>query len=196
MTNIHYGSKKIILKDCNCKDENILNHAKLSLSDVDKISEFLKSEEGEDIEIFPANEENSRPLCKIFRCIDAAGGLVKNENNEYLFIFRRNKWDLPKGKVDDGETIEHAALREVMEECGLKKIKTEHFIRRTFHIYPLKNTFVLKTTHWFLMTAAPGQKLIPQTEEDITEITWLAAEKIKNIYSNTFPSVLEVISEI
>lgn len=194
MTYIHYGSKKILLKGCDCKDENILPVAKLSLSDVDKISEFLKSEEGEDIEICIAPKGKS--LCEVFRCINAAGGLIKNEKNEYLFIFRRNKWDLPKGKVDDGETSEQAAIREVKEECGLKKIKTDRSVCHTFHIYPLKNNFVLKSTHWFLMTAHSGQQLKPQTEEDITETTWLQPAKIKKIYNNTFPSVLEVLANI
>jgi 8-oxo-dGTP pyrophosphatase MutT (NUDIX family) len=196
MINVYYNNKKIILHGFDGKIDNNLRNAKVSLSDVDKISEFLKSDEGEDIEIVFSDEKDSKPLCKILKCIVAAGGLVKNTENEYLFIFRRSKWDLPKGKVDPGETIKKTAIREVMEECGIGKIKIEKFIRCTYHIYPLKKTFVLKSTHWFLMTAAPGQKLIPQTEEDITEITWLPAEKIKNIYSNTFPSVLEVISEI
>jgi 8-oxo-dGTP pyrophosphatase MutT (NUDIX family) len=51
--------------------------------------------------------------------IKAGGGIVVNEQNEVLLIYRRGKWDLPKGKLDDGETIEECALREVKEETGL-----------------------------------------------------------------------------
>ena len=194
MISIYYGSKKIILKCYECKFENNLRDAKLTLSDVDNISEFLKSDTGEDIEIIAGKDKNGKKLSSVFKFIDAAGGLVKNEKNEYLFIFRRKRWDLPKGKLDKGETIEEAALREVKEESGLKAVLLEHFICPTYHIYPLNETFVIKTTYWYLMSASCTEKLKPQTEEDITEIMWLAPEKISKIKANTFPSILEVIN--
>lgn len=193
MIDIYFGSKKITLRACDCKIENNLRNAKLTLSDVDKISEFLKNPTGEDIELSVSNEKKSISFSKFFRYIDAAGGLIRNEQNEYLFIFRRGKWDLPKGKVDKNESLEQAALREVKEECGLKTVKVTGFLTTTFHIYPMKEEFALKATHWYLMSAPCEQKLIPQLEEDITEILWLNHGNIQKVKSNTFSSILEVL---
>jgi hypothetical protein len=193
MINIFYGSKKIILKSNGCKFGNNLREVKLSPGDVHNISEFLNNISGQDIEISLTSDPKGKKLSSIFSFIDAAGGLVKNDESNYLFIFRRNKWDLPKGKLDRNETNEEAAIREVKEETGLKKINIDSFIRCTFHIYPLKGKFVLKTTNWYLMNAPGKQKLTPQTEEDITEILWLGSENIQKVKTNTFPSVLDVL---
>src|SRR5206468_6844376 len=99
--------------------------------------------------------------------IIAAGGLVFNDDNELLMIFRRNKWDLPKGKLDEGESIEACALREVKEETGLKKLNLIKFINTTLHKYsdPYLNEDVIKETHWFKMYAPDNQQLIPQAVE-------------------------------
>ncbi len=193
MINIFYGSKKIILKGYDCKFGNNLREVKLNLADIKNIDEFLKSESGPDIETESVRTKDGKTLSQIFQMIDAAGGLIKNDEGNYLFIFRRNKWDLPKGKVDKNENFEEAAIREVKEESGLKKVNIEGFIRCTFHIYPLKGKFVLKTTNWFLMSAPGKQKLTPQSEEDITEILWLDSGNIQKVKTNTYPSVLGVL---
>jgi len=196
MINIYYGSKKICLKGSDCKFDKKLPEVKLNDSDIEIINSFLKEETGPDVEIEAINYKNGTSFSKLFRNIDAAGGLIKNDKGEYLFIFRRNKWDLPKGKVDAGENIEEAAIREVKEECGLKKVNVNDFLTCTFHIYHLKGKFILKSTHWFLMNAPGNQKLTPQTEEDITDIMWMKADNVKKIMSNTFPSILDVINLI
>ena len=128
----------------------------------------------------------------IFRLIHAAGGKVLNEDQEVLFIYRRGKWDLAKGKVDKGETLEEAAVREVMEECGLVQLQLQDFLIATYHIYEIKNKWVLKTTFWYQMSATRHQALIPQLEEDITEMKWMAINS-QEWRGNTFPSIVEVI---
>ena len=128
----------------------------------------------------------------IFRLIHAAGGKVLNENQEVLFIYRRGKWDLAKGKVDKGETLEEAAVREVMEECGLVQLQLQYFLIATYHIYEIKSKWVLKTTFWYQMSATRHQALIPQLEEDITEMKWMAINS-QEWRGNTFPSIVEVI---
>ena len=55
--------------------------------------------------------------------ISAGGGVVFNEFNEVLFIYRRGFWDLPKGKIDPGETIEQTAVREVEDWFKMKAQK-------------------------------------------------------------------------
>ena len=132
---------------------------------------------------------------KHFHIIQAGGGLIKNKNQEILMIFRREKWDLPKGKLDEGETIEQCAKREVEEETGLSHIKIIKLITITYHTYILFGKHNLKETHWFLMNAVGDEKLIPQTEEEITEITWAKKEELSKYLMNTFPTIKIVLKE-
>jgi 8-oxo-dGTP pyrophosphatase MutT (NUDIX family) len=132
-------------------------------------------------------------FCAEFKLITAAGGRVKNEQQSVLLIFRREKWDLPKGKVDDGETIEEAALREVKEECGLQNLVLLKNIGIIYHIYFHKQKWVLKDTHWFDMKGTLLDPLIPQLEEDITSMEWVDAND-ERWKKNTFPSILQVMA--
>lgn len=128
-----------------------------------------------------------------FTMIQAGGGMVANEKAEYLFIFRRGKWDLPKGKLDEGETIADCALREVMEETGLKQVNMGDHLCNTYHVYHEKGKFILKESVWYQMQCDSKQALTPQTEEDIMEIKWLAPEAWGSIMNDTFPSIKEVL---
>jgi 8-oxo-dGTP pyrophosphatase MutT (NUDIX family) len=128
-----------------------------------------------------------------FTIIQAGGGLVENDKGEFLFIFRRGKWDLPKGKLDEGETIADCALREVEEETGLTNITLLDHLCNTYHVYPEKGKVILKESVWYKMTCASGQLLTPQTEEDILEIRWLTPAAWSTIYDNTFPSIKDVL---
>jgi 8-oxo-dGTP pyrophosphatase MutT (NUDIX family) len=130
---------------------------------------------------------------KHFHVIKAAGGVVKNENEEILLMFRRGKWDLPKGKLDDGETLEECAKREVEEETGLKKLEIIKAITITYHTYVQFGKHNLKETHWYAMQTKGNEKLIPQTEEDITELAWVKKEDLQEYLSNSFPAIAEVL---
>lgn len=132
-------------------------------------------------------------LFKKFTLIAAAGGLVFNEKKEVLLIFRRGKWDLPKGKLDKGESLEECALREVKEETGLQKIKLNKFLTITYHTYREGTRFILKESHWFMMKATMEQRLIPQTEEDIVEIRWAGKKEIPVYLMNSYPSISDVL---
>jgi 8-oxo-dGTP pyrophosphatase MutT (NUDIX family) len=132
---------------------------------------------------------------KNFTLIKAAGGLVKNEKDEILMIFRRGKWDLPKGKLDEGETIEECAKREVQEETGLQQIEIIKPLDITYHTYTQFGKAILKESHWYAMKNTGNEKLIPQTEEDITEITWAKKEDAQKYVSNTFPSLTKVLKK-
>jgi len=128
--------------------------------------------------------------------IEAAGGLVKNQSNEYLFIYRLDKWDLPKGKIEKGESIEEGALREVEEECGIHQLVIQKEIPSTYHTYFRKGKPHLKRTYWYLMDYNGHEELVPQIEEDITKVEWRSAENLKDIFVNTYGSIEEVLKEI
>jgi 8-oxo-dGTP pyrophosphatase MutT (NUDIX family) len=130
------------------------------------------------------------PASKIVR---AAGGLVENERGEVLFMFRRNKWDLPKGKIDHGESPAACAQREVKEETGIKHLKLKEFLLITYHIYEENGQRIIKETHWFRMEATADQSLVPQLEEDITELRWIREAGFREATQNTYPNILEVL---
>ncbi len=126
--------------------------------------------------------------------IIAAGGLVLNEENKLLMIFRRGFWDLPKGKLDEGETIEACALREVEEETGVTNIELGNFITITSHEYfdTYLHEPVIKESHWYAMKVKGSPILIPQTEEDITDIEWVDTITREAYLLKSYPSIQEV----
>ena len=128
-----------------------------------------------------------------FTFVEAAGGLVCNEDGHYLIMKRRGKWDLPKGKVDTGESIQKAATREVNEECGISGLEITTPLISTYHCYLLHGQSVLKRTTWFEMKATGNEPLIPQTDEDITELKWVKKEDLGAIARNTYLGILDVL---
>ena len=133
-------------------------------------------------------KELFRDFCQFYKIIEAAGGLVFNEENKVLAILRNNIWDLPKGKIEKGETNEDAALREVEEETGLKNINLKRFLTKTYHTYfdPRKNRKVLKISYWYEMKSK-AKELSPQLEEGIELAEWIDLSELKAkkpIYNN------------
>jgi len=130
--------------------------------------------------------------------IIAAGGLVLNDEKQLLMIFRRGKWDMPKGKLDDGEKIEDCAVREVKEETGLQKIDLEDLTGLTYHEYfdTHSNEDVIKETHWFKMHASGNQQLIPQLEEHIEKIEWVNDKNIGEKLNNSYKNIIEIIGKL
>jgi len=128
-----------------------------------------------------------------FTLIKAAGGFVLNEKKEVLMMFRRGKWDLPKGKMDNKESFEDCAIRETEEETGLKKIKLISPLITTYHTYHEGSKYVLKETRWFTMKVSGEQKLLPQAAEQITKLEWVGKNDLKKYLQNSFPSVNDVL---
>ena len=127
-----------------------------------------------------------------FLLLRAAGGLVVN-NQRLLFIFRNGKWDLPKGKMEMGESVDETALREVQEECGIVDLCLNQFLTKTFHVYCMNNRWVLKETDWFLMQSSQDNNLTPQLEEGIDLVKWVSPEAIDEYLNNSFETISRVI---
>jgi len=128
-----------------------------------------------------------------FDYIEAAGGLVMRPDGSFLVMKRDGVWDLPKGKLDNGEGSEAAALREVSEETGLKDLKIIQPILSTFHTYQLTEDMMLKKTKWYEMLYKGDAEPVPETAENITEIRWVEPGKTDFIRTNTYPSVMDVL---
>ena len=128
-----------------------------------------------------------------YKIVQAAGGVVMNNKSQVLFIFRNSFWDLPKGKVEDGEAIEIAAIREVEEECGIKNPIIEKKLLVTYHTYDTYGENCIKPTHWYLMEYSGAEELLPQEEEGITNVQWVNQEDIASKMLNTFGSIIDVI---
>lgn len=131
-------------------------------------------------------------LCKHYKVVEAAGGLVRNSKGDYLIIRRNDFWDLPKGKGDKGETREETALREVEEECGISQLRIEKPLTTTFHIYIEEKQRVLKVTDWFAMSYSGNESLVPQVKENITEAIWVEQTDINKYLNGTYSSVKDV----
>lgn len=138
-------------------------------------------------------EKLKKSFFKHFILIEAAGGIVQNAGKEILFIFRRGKWDLPKGKLEKKETLEQCAYREIEEETGLTGHLLKNKIGETYHSYNEFGKHILKTSHWFYFTSSDKQKLEPQKTEDITKTEWIKTQDIKLPMSNTFENIKEIL---
>ncbi len=133
---------------------------------------------------------------KKFPVVEAAGGLVERTDNKLLFIFRNNKWDLPKGGVEKKELIIEAAQREVVEETGVSDLIVQKQLSETFHIFKKGKRFRLKKTYWFKMSTSYKGKTKPQTEEGIKKTEWVSKEKIDEILNDAFENIRIIVLEV
>lgn len=128
-----------------------------------------------------------------FKVIEAAGGVVDN-GGKILLIFRKNRWDLPKGKKDKGEKRRACAIREVEEETGVK-VQIEQKINATWHTYVTNKKYILKKTHWYVMTCLDDSNMAAQVEEDIEEVRWMSLSELRAALHNSYRSIRSVVQE-
>lgn len=199
---IYFGDKPVFLCDeISPEIEEYRHHPDAVF--IDEISgpaikslfhEIVKQEFHAGILFHPDLGALKKSFFKHFILIQTGGGLVVNDKKEILMIFRRGKWDLPKGKIDEGESLEQCAVREVEEETGLKKLNLGKKITVTYHTYTEYGKHILKESHWYAMSVTGKQEITPQTEEDITEIEWVKPKELKEKLTNTFPLIIEVLN--
>lgn len=191
---VYFENKYVLLTDCKSTQKNENSYICKDISDIQRGIASVQGGACDSAILYGEDFNNLLKLFKSnFKYIEAAGGFIKNEFDEYLFIYRREKWDLPKGKLELGETPEIAAVREVQEETGLLKVERKKYRCSTWHTYELRGEQVLKQTYWYDMEATKNQDSKPQTEEEITELQWLKKSEFSKVLSNTFPSIVSVI---
>ena len=164
---------------------------------VQTISQLEKEMPGDLLSITMATREKTEVEEKIkslYKVIKAAGGVVIKDGKS-LFMYRRKKWDLPKGKLDKGEKSRNAAIREILEETGVKAIIRDK-ICTTWHTYSLNNNRILKRTKWYLLDCIDDSKMSPQAEEQIEKLSWLNQAERKSILINSFSSIRYVVDSL
>lgn len=203
MYKIYFNNKPLFITNQITKDlEELLHHEETVLIDefnVHTVKAMLHEMEVSKIHagvfLHYDVEAVMRAFKKKFVLIKAAGGLIHTKEDDLLLIFRRGKWDLPKGKLDDGEDLETCAVREVNEETGLNNVKIEKPLSVTYHTYHEDGKHILKESYWFLMNAKRQTNLSPQLEEDIDKCEWVPIDQLSTYMENTHASILDVVNE-
>lgn len=202
MYKIYFNNKPLFLTNTITKEiEELLHHEETVFIDefnIHTVKAMLHEMESEKIRAGVFMNEDVEALLKAFIkkfvLIKAAGGLVHTDDDHLLLIFRRGKWDLPKGKLDDNEDLETCAVREINEETGLEKIQIEKPLCVTYHTYHQDGKHILKESHWFLMKTPKQINLIPQIEEDIDKCEWVPVDQVAPYMENTHASILDVVT--
>lgn len=196
MYKVFVNEKKLLLSKEAENLEKSLNYE--SFTTLEIALDLLQNTSVKELNVYGENlDEIWTQFKKLFRIIEAAGGLVYTPAGDLLFIKRLGKWDLPKGKMEIGESREESAIREIEEETGLREVILKNFINTTYHIYTERNgDKVLKYTHWFEMNFEGEDTSKPQIEEGITEVAWKNTSQIESeVFPNTFKNIQLIISE-
>ena len=193
MYEIFVNDKPIILTTKVEEETDFKNY----LLDTVSIGKVIKDLQKKNIQSVRLIDSNKATLIKKFLKklpnVIAGGGKVYNEHDEVLFIYRNDKWDLPKGKAESKETIDKTAIREVEEETGVKDLKITKPLEMTYHIFKRNGKYKIKVTYWFEMKTSYNGPLSPQENEGITRVEWLNQEQIKKAMENSYANIKGLI---
>ncbi|MDQ0782583.1 NUDIX hydrolase [Chryseobacterium sp. W4I1] len=196
MYKVFVNEKKLLLSKQSENLEKTLGYENVTSLEI--ALDLLENTSIRELNVYGENiDEIWKEFQTLFRIIEAAGGLVSNSQGELLFIKRLGKWDLPKGKMEKGESREESAVREIEEETGLKDVELVDFINTTYHIYIERNgEKILKCTHWFEMNFNGEDTSKPQIEEGITEVAWKNTTQIEDeVFPSTFKNIKLIVKE-
>ena len=189
MQRIFVNDKPIYLTTKVEKETDFKNFL-LKDADIEFVLQTLSKKSIKSVRLIGHNEDK---LLKSFKKklpnVIAGGGKLYNDKGEILFIYRNDKWDLPKGKAEKKETIEETAIREVSEETGVSKLKIINPLPITYHVFKRNGKAKLKITHWFKMHTSFEGKLYPQLNEGITEVKWLAEKEVNAALDRSYANI-------
>src|SRR5690606_12672396 len=182
---IFLTSEPVYHKDAKCIP---LREANLALI----VKKVAKNEWPQVYLYYPIGEQLLQKFKKKTTVVVAAGGLVKNDKNEVLFIKRNGKWDLPKGSVENKETIEEAALRETEEETGVEGLEIVKPLQITYHFFKRNGKLRLKETYWFEMKTSFDGAFIPEIKEGIKKVAWKNPKKVLKALRKSYANIREL----
>lgn len=190
---IFVGDKPIILTTNVLKEHKFKNFL-LTTCSIGHIIKELNSTKIEKVHLIHDNAEELLPkFLKLLPVVKAAGGKVIHENGSTLFIYRNDKWDLPKGRIEKKESIETAAIREVEEETGVNGLSITKPLETTYHIFKRNGQHAIKITYWFEMITDFTGNLTPQTNEGITRVSWLDSHQIPDALNNSYANIKSLL---
>ncbi len=189
MYTIFVGDKPIILTTEVVKEKDFKTYLLKSV-DLGRVIRMLNRTKLKAVYLVGKNENKLlKQFLKKLPNVIAGGGKVYNANDEVLFIYRNDKWDLPKGKIESKESIEETAIREVEEETGVTGLEITKQLPVTYHIFKRRGRYRIKITYWFEMKTEYNGKLFPQEKEGITKVKWLNEKKIKKAMANSYANI-------
>ena len=169
----------------------------IKYANANSIIKALKDRAVTEVYLYHSNAKKiEKHFFKTFQSVEAAGGLVKHQDGRFLFIYRNNKWDLPKGKIEKRETLIKAAIREVSEETGVCDLIIKKPLPKTYHIYNASGKFKVKKTNWFLMESNYLGPLAPQIEENIQMAVWKKDTEIPELMKNAYENIKIILKAL
>lgn len=193
MHTIYVGHKPIILSTNYTLEDNSKVFL-LKTVNIGKVIKLLNNSKIDSVCLLDKTPEKLlKNFLKLLPNTIAGGGKVFNENGEVLFIYRNDKWDLPKGRVETKETLEEAALREVEEETGVQNLEITRPLDTTYHIFKRNGKHKIKVTYWFEMKTSYSGTLTPQTKEGITKVEWLDEIAVQNALHQSYANIKSLI---
>ncbi|MFI1771631.1 NUDIX hydrolase [Thalassobellus citreus] len=189
MYKVFVGDKPIVLTTMVEQETNFKNYL-LDTVNIGKVIKELNNTSLEEVRLIHKNEDKLlKKFLKKLPNVIAGGGKAFNDDKEILFIYRNDKWDLPKGKAEGNETIEQTAIREVTEETGVSGLEIVKPLNTTYHIFKRNGRHKIKVTYWFEMKTSFKGYLYPQEEEGITKVEWLNNEQAKEALNNSYANI-------
>ena len=169
----------------------------IKFSSPENIVKALKSKKTDCLYLYHQKEDKLwMHFLRHFPIVEAAGGLVRHQDGRFLFIYRNDKWDLPKGRIEKNEPIRIAAVREVEEETGVDGLEIVKPLIETFHIFNRNGKYKLKKTFWFEMKTASTVNLIPQLNEGIEQAVWIFEKEIPHKFENAYENIKQVFGTL
>ena len=193
MHQIFVGDKPIILTTEVEQETDFKNYV-LKKANIRKVIRDLNKKQINSVRLTGKKEKKLlKRFLKLLPNVIAGGGKVYNDKGEVLFIYRNDKWDLPKGKVEGNESIERTAIREVSEETGVGGLKIVKPLETTYHIFKRNGRYKIKITYWFEMKTSYSGKLRPQENEGISKVKWLNKKQVKKALNNSYANIKSLV---
>lgn len=197
MYKVFFNSKFVILTTEIVAHDDTTPFFYIKYSSAKLIIAALKSKQVKGVYLFhPKEKKLWKYLKKRFPFVEAAGGVVIHSNGKILFIHRNDKWDMPKGGIEKTETVIDGAVREVMEETGVRDIIVKKPLPKTHHIFSRNGRYKIKKTHWFLMTTSYNGVLVPQLEEGIMQAKWKSKKEVPKLMENAYENIKVLIDHL
>lgn len=189
MYQVFYKKKIILLTDV-FKEGKDFKSFPIKDVKLKKVIKLLNKKNTNSVHLFHKNKDKLlKYFFKLIPTVIAAGGKITNSKSETLFIYRNDKWDLPKGKAEKNEQLPQTALREVKEETGIKEVSINKPLDITYHIFRRNNEYRLKVTYWFDMFSDYEGIFFPQLDEGITYVKWVKKADLEEVKINSYPNI-------